>query len=109
MHSLSVGKNYCLRLVDGRPLGHVHITEKDEWWASGPFKPAPTFEEFRGLFEKEAEYRNDQIIPLWEETAEAIAALQIQVVAEGEPEAFSGLRVFVDGNEAFLGSPLPVS
>src|ERR1700730_11911711 len=103
MHPLAIGKNYCLRLPDGRPLGHVLISWLDESWAGGPFQPAQDFEGFRKLFETETKLRNDQIIPLWEQAADAIEALNIQVVEEGKEGSHFGLRVFLDGNEVSLG------
>jgi hypothetical protein len=106
MHPLLIGKKYCLRLPDGRALGHVHIERLDDSWAEGPWVPAPAFEEFRQLFEREAQMRNDQVIPLWEETANAIADLGIQVIEEGQGVSHPQMRIFVDGNEAIIGPPL---
>jgi hypothetical protein len=103
MLSLSIGKNYCLRLADGRPLGHVRITQMVDSWAEGPFSPEPTFEQFKELFAREARLRKDQIIPLWEEAADAIEALGIEVIEEGGSSAKGPMRVFVEGNEAILG------
>jgi hypothetical protein len=100
-----VGKEYCLRLPDGRALGHVRIERLEDLWAEGPFRPAPAFEEFRDLFRREAELRKDQIIPLWEEAAAAIAALGIQVVEGDHRSLPPGMRVFVEGDEAILGPP----
>lgn len=108
MHPLAVGKNYCLRLPDGRVLGHVRVERIEDFWAEGPFIAAPSFKEFRRLFEREAQMRNDQIIPLWEEAVDAIEALNIQVVEEGGEVSHAHLRVFVEGDEAFIGPPLPV-
>jgi hypothetical protein len=45
---------------------------------------------------------------LWEEAADAIEALGIRVVEEGEGAVHPGLRIRVDGPEAFLGAPLSV-
>jgi hypothetical protein len=109
MHILTVGKSYCLRLPDGRPLGHVWIEWLDEDWAGGPFSPAAAFEEYRDLFRREAELRRDQIIPLWEEAADAIESLGIQVLEERGTGRHGDLRIFVEGNEAILGMPLQVS
>ena len=106
MHPLSLGKNYCLRLPDGRALGHVRIERFEDSWAEGPWTPGPAFEQFRELFEREAELRHDQVIPLWEQAADAIAALDIQVIEDGEKVVHPPLRVFVEGNEAILGPPL---
>src|SRR5262245_15522192 len=108
MHPLSLGTVYCLRLPDGRALGHVRIERLDEPWAEGPFTPAAAFEEFRGLFEHEARLRHDQVIPLWEEAADAIDALGVQVVEEGSAPVQPRLRIFVEGNEAILGTPVPI-
>ncbi len=108
MHPLTIRKNYCLRLPDGRPLGHVLIAWLDDSWAGGTFQPAQNFGDFRHLFEKEAELRNDQIIPLWEQAADAIEALHIQVVEEGKERSHLGMRVLLDGNEVSLGTPLSV-
>jgi hypothetical protein len=102
--AVSIGKNYCLRLPDGRALGHVRVERFTDSWAEGPFAPGPAFEEFRELFEREAELRHDQIIPLWEQAADAIEALQIQVVEEGKDPIQPRPRVFVEGNEAILGA-----
>jgi hypothetical protein len=109
MHPLAVGKNYCLRLSDGRALGHVRIERLEDPWAEGPFTPATAFAEFRQLFEREAELRKDQIIPLWEQAADAIEALGIQVIEEGGGSIHPGFRVFVEGDRAFVGTPLPVA
>jgi hypothetical protein len=104
MHPLSIGKSYCLRLPDGRALGHVRIQRLDDPWAEGPFQPGPAFEEFRELFEREAQLRKDQVIPLWEHAADAIEAMQVQVIEEGEGLVPSRLRVFIEGDEAILGA-----
>lgn len=109
MHPWTVGKDYCLRLPDGRALGHVHVTRLVDSWAEGPFTPAATFEEFREVFEREARLRQQQIIPLWEEAADAIEALGIQVIEEGKGPILPQLRVYVEGNEAILGAPLTIS
>lgn len=108
-HPLSVGKTYCLRLADGRPLGHVRIARVDDSWAEGPFTPAPAFAEFRELFERADQFARDQIIPLWEQAADAIDALHIQVVEESGGASNAGLRVFIAGDEASIGTPLCVS
>jgi hypothetical protein len=106
MDPITVGKHYCLRLPDGRPLGHVRITRIEDGWAEGPFQPGQSFAEFAALFEREAQLRHDQIIPLWEEAADAIEALRIQVVEEGQGAVQGPLRIFVEGGEAILGPPL---
>src|SRR5713226_6996398 len=95
MAVLTVGKEYCLRLPDGRALGHVHIERLVDSWAEGPFRPAKPFEEFRELFEREARLRHQQIIPLWEEVADQIEGLQIQVFEDGVGLVPERLRVFV--------------
>lgn len=104
MHPLTVGKHYCLRLPNGRPLGHVVIQQVEDSWAEGPFVPTADFEEFRNLFERECRLRHDQIIPLWEETADAIEALGIEVFEEQGHAPHQGLRVFVEGDEAIIGT-----
>jgi hypothetical protein len=106
MHALVIGNHYCLRLPDGRALGHVRVERLVDSWAEGPFTPAALFEEFRDLFAREAQLRHDQIIPLWEEVADTIEALGIQVVEEGKGPVQPRLRVFVENNEAILGPPL---
>jgi hypothetical protein len=93
-------------LPDGRALGHVRVERIEDAWAEGPFTPAPPFEEFRQLFEREAQLRHEQIIPLWEEAADAIEALKIQVFAEENGKGLPHLRIFVEGDEAILGTPL---
>jgi len=108
-HPLSVGMTYCLRMPDGRALGHVRIHQIEDSWAEGPFIPGPAFAEVRELFERADELARDQIIPLWEQAADAIEALHIQVVEEHAGARHAGLRVFVAGNEASIGTPLCVS
>jgi hypothetical protein len=108
MHPLAIGKTYCLRLPDGRPLGHVQIAWIEDYWAGGAFAAGAAFEEFRPLFEREAELRKDQIIPLWEEAADDLESLHVQVVEDGVSDINAGVRIRVEGNEAFLGAPLPV-
>jgi hypothetical protein len=108
MQLFTVGKNYCLRLPDGRALGHVRIARIIDSWAEGPFTPSADFAEFRELFERETQLRHEQIVPLWEQAADAIAALDIQVTEEGKGPILSHLRIYVEGNEAILGAPLPV-
>ena len=108
-HPLTVGKTYCLRLPDGRALGHVRIERIEDPWAEGPFVSTPTFEEFRALFERADELAKDQIIPLWEEAADAIDALRIQVIDEQGGARHNGLRAFVVGKEACIAPPLCVS
>ena len=77
-------------------------------WAEGPFTPSADFEEFREIFEREARLRHDQIIPLWEQAADAIETLGIQVIEEGKGPVLPHLRVYVEGKEAILGAPLTV-
>jgi hypothetical protein len=108
-HPLLVGKTYCLRLRDGRALGCVHIERLEDSWAEGPFSPVPSFAEFRSLFERADELARDQIIPLWEQAADAIDALHIDLVDEHAGTSHSGLRVFIAENEASIGIPLCVS
>src|SRR5262245_55380565 len=108
MHPLSLSTVYCLLLPDGRALGHVQIEDLDDPWAQGPFTPSAAFEDFRELFEREARLRHDQVIPLWEEAADAIDALGMQVVEEVGSPVQPRLRILVKGNEAILGAPLPV-
>src|SRR5438874_1034015 len=108
-HPLSVGKTYSLRLRDGRSLGCVRIERLEDSWAEGPFTPTPDFAEFRELFQRADELARDQIIPLWEEAADAIDALSIEVVEERGRARHSGLRVFIVGSEASIGIPLCVS
>jgi hypothetical protein len=103
MNSIAIGKNYCLRLPDGRALGHVRIERTKDSWAEGPFTPSPNFDEFRELFEREAHLRHQQIIPLWEGAVAALEALQIQVVEEGKGAFLKQMQVYVEGNEAFIG------
>jgi hypothetical protein len=104
MAPVTVGKRYCLRLADGRSLGHVWIKREEEGWAEGPFTPGPAFEAVRGLFERETKLRHEQVIPLWEEAADAIAALGIQVIEDEQGTARPGLTVFVEGDTAILGA-----
>jgi hypothetical protein len=103
---LSVGKNYCLRLPDGRPLGHLRITWIEDLWAGGPFTASAAFEEFRRLFQREAELRRDQVIPLWEQAADEIENLNLQAIEEGTSDLHTGLRVRAEGDEVLLGAPL---
>ena len=108
-HPLSIGKTYCLHLPDGRALGHVRIERLDDPWAEGPFRAAPAFAEFRALFERADELPRGQVIPLWEEAADALEALQIQVVEEEGGARHGGLRVFVVGDQACIAPPLRLS
>jgi hypothetical protein len=94
-------------LSDGRPLGHLRAQQVEGEWAEGIFCPTPAFEVVRHLFEREAELARDQIIPLWEEAADAVDALQIQVVEEGTQQSFSRVRFHLEGNELFIGAELP--
>jgi hypothetical protein len=105
MCRFTVGKYYCLRLPDGRALGHVRVARLVDSWAEGPFTPAAAFEEFREIFEREARLRHQQIIPLWEEAADAIDALSIQLIEEGKGPILPHLRIYVEGNEAILAAP----
>ena len=105
MNPLTIGKNYHLRLPDGRVLGQVRVEHLEDEWAEGSFRPAAAFPEFQSLFEKEARLRNDQVIPLWEEVADRLESLQIEVVGE-DGDVHSRLRVFIEGDEAFLAPPL---
>jgi hypothetical protein len=109
MAAITIGKDYCLRLPDGRALGHVCIARLVDSWAEGPFQPGQGFEEFRGLFEREAHLRREHIIPLWEEVADQIEDLQIQVFEEGKGAIPERVRVFIEGDEAILESSPPVS
>jgi hypothetical protein len=108
MYRFTIGKDYCLRLPDGRALGHVCVARLVDSWAEGPFTPSVAFEEFRELFQNEARLRHQQIIPLWEQAADAIDALGIQVIEEGTGPMPSHLRIYLEGNEAFLGAPLTI-
>jgi hypothetical protein len=105
-HPLTIGKGYCLRLPDGRPLGHVRIERLEDSWAEGPFQPAPAFEHFRELFEREAQLRHDQIIPMWEEASGAIEALGIQVLEDGKGLLPGRMRIFVEGADAIVAPAL---
>jgi len=107
MHPLTVGQRYCLRLPNGRSLGHVHIKQLDNGWAEGPFVPTSDFEAFRDLFARESQLRHDQIIPLWEEAADAIEALGIEVTEEPGLVPHRGLRVFIEGDDAIIGTAQP--
>jgi len=97
-----------LRLPDGRALGHVRVARLVNSWAEGPFTPLTDFEEFREIFEREARLRHEQIIPLWEQAADAIEALGIQIIEEGKGAVLPHLRIYVEGNEAILGAPLMI-
>lgn len=108
MNLLTIGKSYVLRLADSRILGRVHIRKMEDDWAEGPFEEDKAFAELRPLFEEEAELRNDQIIPLWEKAADRIESLRIQVIGE-DGQVYSRLRLFIEGKEAFLSSPLKPS
>jgi hypothetical protein len=104
MNPLGIGKSYLLHLPDNRVLGRVRILKVEDDWAEGAFQAEEAFAELRILFEDEAKLRNDQIIPLWEEAADRIESLQIQVVAEDGMQ-YPHLRVFIEGDEAFLALP----
>jgi len=101
MNPFTVGKQYRLRLPDGRILGHVRVQDVEDEWAEGSFQPAAAFLPFRGLFDEEAQLANDQIIPLWEQAADRIEALRIEAVGE-DGNFHSPLRVRIEGMEAFL-------
>ncbi|MBM4069465.1 MAG: hypothetical protein FJ271_11025 [Planctomycetes bacterium] len=103
MDTLSLNKRYCLKLADGRSLGHVVIERFVDSWAEGPFAPDSDFAPLRELFKKEAELRHDQVIPLWEEAADEIAALGIEVIEEGNGQSTGRFRVFIEDDEAILG------
>ncbi len=105
MNPLGIGKEYRLNLPDGRLLGRVRVERIEDDWAEGPLVPDAAFAEFRDLFQQEASLRNDQVIPLWEQAADRIEALDIRVVGE-DGKIYPGFRVYVDGNEVFLGPPL---
>ena len=60
------------------------------------------------IFESEARLRHQQIIPLWEQAADAIDALGIQVIEEGKGPMPSDVRIYLEGNEAILGAPLTI-
>jgi hypothetical protein len=105
-HVLTVGERYCIRLPDGRALGHVYLERREDIWVEGPFTPTPAFEEYRALFEREAQLRHDQAISTWDEVADEIDALKIMVIADDDRTVLSGFRFFVEGNEAILGPPL---
>jgi hypothetical protein len=105
MNPLTIGKRYILQLPDSRTVGRVRIVKMQDDWAEGPFEAEEAFAELRPLFEEEAELRNDQIIPLWEQAADRIESLRIQVVGE-DGQAHPHLRIFIEGDEAFLSLPL---
>lgn len=106
---LSIGKYYCLRLPDGRPLGHVHVQRFEDGWAEGPFTAAPAFAEYRELFDRADQLARDQMIPQWEAAADEIEALHIQVVEENGVGGHGGFRIYVVGDQASIGAPLCVS
>jgi hypothetical protein len=108
MNPLTIGKKYVLRLPDSRTLGRVQILNIEDDWAEGAFEEDEAFAELRPLFEEEAELRNDQIIPLWEKAADRIESLRVQVIGE-DGQVYSHLRIFIEGKEAFLSSPLKPS
>jgi hypothetical protein len=109
-HPLSVGKRYWLFLPDGRQLGQVSIERLVDYWAEGSFTPSVTFEDFRQLFDREARLRRAQIIGVWQNCADAIEALGIQILGE-DGQVHSRMTIFVEGNEAIIGiyrpGPLP--
>jgi hypothetical protein len=104
MTLLTIGKNYCLRLPNGRSLGHVRIERTEDDWAEGPWTPAVDFAPYRELFEREAQLRHDQVIPLWEQAADAIESLGIEVLEVGDDTALRGLRISVENGEAIVGT-----
>ncbi len=108
MNPLTIGKSYVLRLPDRRILGRVDIRKMEDDWAEGFFEEDKAFAEVRPLFEEEAALRNDQIIPLWEKAADRIESLRIQVIGE-DGQVYPRLRIFIEGQEAFLGLPLKPS
>ena len=108
MNPLTIGKHYVLQLPNSRILGRVRIVKMEDDWAEGPFEEGEAFAELRPVFEEEAELRNDQIIPLWEKAADRIESLRIQVVGE-DGQTHSHLRIFIEGDEAFLSLPLKPS
>ncbi len=108
MNPLTIGKSYFLRLPDSRMLGRVKILRMEDDWAEGRFQADEAFTDLRPLFEEEAQLRNDQIIPLWEEAADRIESLRIQVVAE-DGTVHPRLRIFLEGDEASLALPLAPS
>src|SRR5262249_37631991 len=93
-------------LPDGRSLGHVRIERTEDGWAEGPWTPAADFAPYRELFEREAQLRRDQVIPLWEQVADAIESLGIEVLEGGDKTALHGLRIAVESGDAILG-PIP--
>jgi hypothetical protein len=108
-HPLTIGRTYHLLVSDRRALGHVRIQRVEDSWAEGTFTPAPAFAEFREVFERADRLAREQIIPLWEEAADAIDALHLQVIEEHGGAPHTGLRIFIAGNEASIGTPLCVS
>jgi hypothetical protein len=108
MNPLTIGKSYLLRLPDSRILGRVHIVKMEDDWAEGSFEEDVAVTDLRSLFDEEAELRNDQIIPLWEKAADRIEFLRIHVFDENR-NVHPNLRIFIEGEEAFLGLPLKPS
>jgi hypothetical protein len=106
MTSLTTGTTWLLRLPDGRTLGHVRIERTEDGWAEGPWSPTADFTPYRELFEREAQLRHDQVIPLWEQAADAIEALGIEVLEVGDKTALHGLQIHVENGAAILG-PIP--
>jgi hypothetical protein len=109
LHPLANGTSYCLRLPDGRVLGQVRIEKVENEWAEGPFTATAGFEVLRPLFERETQLRHDQVILRWEQAADAIEDLGIQVIAAGQGPIPMRFRVFIEGNEAILGTELAVA
>ena len=104
----TVGKDYCLRLPDGRTLGHVHVARLVDAWAEGPFTPSADFEEFRAIFERESRLRHRQIIPLWEEAADAarqagVDALNLRVHVPGVTREQAREQIVRLGDEVLPG------
>jgi hypothetical protein len=107
MNPFIVGKQYSLRLTDGALLGRVQVERLADGWAEGQFHPGEAFPRLHALFEEESQLRRDQVIPLWEEAADRIEALQIEAVgADGDVHA--PVRVYIERGEAFLAPPLPL-
>jgi hypothetical protein len=55
------------------------------------------------LFQREAELKHQQVIPLWELAADQIEALGIEVLEEGCRPLPVPLRVCIEGHEAIFG------
>lgn len=106
MCPLEIGKSYRLQLPDGQVLGRMLVQGETDGWAERPFTALPGFDQFRDLFQREAELRHGHVIPLWEQAADAIEALGIEVVDDDdEGTVHHQLRVFVEAGEAMVGGP----